>query len=67
MKKLFISFIAGISIAASATTPVYLDDSKPIEDRVEEALSRRVMRERALENAMSMWELACMELEELKG
>ncbi|MBD5180547.1 MAG: glycosyl hydrolase [Bacteroidales bacterium] len=46
MKKLFISFIAGISIAASATTPVYLDDSKPIEDRVEDALSRMTLREK---------------------
>lgn len=47
MKKLLISVsvLLGI-IAAKAETPVYLDDSKPIEDRVEDALSRMTLREK---------------------
>lgn len=38
--------LAILAMAVSAATPVYLDDSKPIEDRVEDALSRMTLREK---------------------
>lgn len=47
MNKLLLS--AALSLAAlsvSAATPVYLDDSKPIEERVEDALARMTLREK---------------------
>lgn len=40
-------FIAmGVSLAGNAETPVYLDDTKPIEERVEDALARMTLREK---------------------
>lgn len=40
-------FIAmGVSFAGNAETPVYLDDTKPIEERVEDALARMTLREK---------------------
>ena len=45
--------------AAMAQTPVYLDDSKPIEDRVEDALSRMTLEEKvALCHAQSKFSSA---------
>lgn len=48
MNKIFITaLIASSSLfAARAAVPVYLDDTKPIEDRVEDALSRMTLREK---------------------
>lgn len=48
MKKIFISvsFLLGLFMAGKAATPVYLDESKPIEDRIEDALSRMTLREK---------------------
>jgi len=42
------NIILAMAMAASATaeTPLYLDDTKPIEDRVEDALSRMTLREK---------------------
>lgn len=47
MKKII--FMAALSVMAlntMADTPVYLDDTKPIEERVEDALSRMTLREK---------------------
>lgn len=41
----FTLFAAG-AMTCPAATPVYLDDSKPIEERVEDALSRMTLREK---------------------
>ncbi|MCH5233854.1 MAG: glycoside hydrolase family 3 C-terminal domain-containing protein [Muribaculaceae bacterium] len=47
MKKLLISVSVLLGIfTGKAETPVYLDDSKPIEERVEDALSRMTLREK---------------------
>ena len=46
MKKSILALVAGSILMASATAPVYLDDRKPIEDRVEDALSRMTLREK---------------------
>lgn len=49
MKKLFVSVMAAIvscSIYAQKPLPVYLDNSKPIEVRVEDALSRMTLDEK---------------------
>lgn len=42
MKKIFlvVSILAAYAVAAMAQTPVYLDDTRSIEERVEDALSR---------------------------
>lgn len=47
--KRFISFVSvfiGFIGAGMAQTPVYLDDSKPIDERVEDALSRMTLQEK---------------------
>lgn len=46
MKKLFFGIALIAAIGVNAATPVYLDDSKPLEDRVEDALSRMTLREK---------------------
>ena len=48
MKKLLlgVSVFLGIFGVGKAETPIYLDDSKPIEERVEDALSRMTLREK---------------------
>lgn len=46
MKKLFFGIGLIAAIGVNAATPVYLDDSKPLEDRVEDALSRMTLREK---------------------
>lgn len=55
LKALFLfalSFSAGVS--AFADTPVYLDDSKPIEERIDDAISRMTLKEKiALLHAQS--------------
>ena len=45
-KFFFASLSAVACILASAQTPIYLDDTKPIEQRVEDALSRMTTREK---------------------
>ena len=45
MKKLLI-FLTVAAIGATAATPVYLDDSRPLEERVEDALQRMTTREK---------------------
>ena len=51
------SMLLGLSLTALpvfAQTPVYLDDSKPIEERVEDALSRMTVEEKvAMTHAQS--------------
>lgn len=55
LKALFLfalSFSAGVSVFAD--TPVYLDDSKPIEERIDDAISRMTLKEKiALLHAQS--------------
>ena len=47
MNRTLISLMmAAGSIGAFAATPVYLDDTKPLEDRVEDALSRMTLQEK---------------------
>lgn len=48
MKRIiFSAILAAVSSSAlNASTPVYLDDSKPLEERVEDALSRMTLREK---------------------
>lgn len=49
MKKIVLSFYAvlwSLSISAQTQIPLYLDDSKPIEDRIEDALQRMTLREK---------------------
>ena len=56
MKKLFFGIALIAAIGVNAATPVYLDDSKPLEDRVEDALSRMTLREKInLIHAQSMF------------
>ena len=46
-KKLFFAFaLTGYMVSANAQTPVYLDDSKPLEERVQDALSRMTLEEK---------------------
>lgn len=45
-KKLLLLAIAAFSLGVQAQTPVYLDASKPIEQRVEDALSRMTLAEK---------------------
>lgn len=54
MKKLLLTICAGVALSLSApmaqtveTLPVYLDDSQPIEARVQDALSRMTVEEKA--------------------
>lgn len=47
MKKIFLSLaIACVAMPALAQTPVYLDDSQPIEARVQDALGRMTLEEK---------------------
>lgn len=48
MLKIFSTFLATLSVSTAlyAQTPVYLDDNAPIEDRIEDALSRMSLREK---------------------
>lgn len=49
MKKLLISclfFLSVMRINAQETLPIYLDDSKPIESRIDDALSRMTLEEK---------------------
>lgn len=47
MKNLILTIILSVSsLGATASTPVYLDDTRPIEERVEDALSRMTLREK---------------------
>lgn len=54
MKKQLLTICAGVALSLSApmaqtveTLPVYLDDSQPIEARVQDALSRMTVEEKA--------------------
>lgn len=38
--------LTSAAVVATAATPLYLDDSKPLEDRIEDALSRMTLREK---------------------
>ena len=48
MKKIFLTIFALISLGPvfSQNIPIYLDDSKPIEQRIEDALSRMTLQEK---------------------
>lgn len=46
MKKLLTTLLCACSLTAAAQTPVYLDDSQPIEARVKDALSRMTLEEK---------------------
>lgn len=49
MKKIFIAVASAAIVATAATAselPVYLDDSKPLEERIEDALSRMTLKEK---------------------
>ncbi len=49
MKKLILSgliYLLSLQINSQETVPVYLDDSKPIESRIEDALSRMTLEEK---------------------
>lgn len=48
MKKIFIPlFAAAVCVlSATASTPVYLDDTRSIDERVEDALSRMTVKEK---------------------
>ena len=45
-KTLLLTAVLAIATMAFAQTPVYLDNSKPINDRVEDALSRMTLQEK---------------------
>lgn len=45
-KSIATIILSAASLCGYASTPVYLDDSKPIEERVENALSRMTLREK---------------------
>ena len=48
--------IFSLSGTVAAQTPVYLDETKPMEDRIEDALSRMTLEEKvALCHARSSW------------
>ena len=59
-KKLFAALVSVCSIGTlSAQTPVYLDDTQPIEARVKDALSRMTLEEKvALCHAQSKFSSA---------
>jgi len=44
--KIITSLIAASAIAASAATPVYLDTTRPVDERVEDALGRMTLQEK---------------------
>ena len=46
MKKLFFGIALLAALPAAGNTPIYLDDSKPLEERGEDALGRRPLREK---------------------
>jgi len=48
MKKLFLSAVVAMAwlTAAAQTTPVYLDESRPVEERIDDALSRMTLDEK---------------------
>lgn len=48
MKRLFVTLCAAtaLGLAATAQTPVYLDESKPLEERVKDALGRMTLEEK---------------------
>lgn len=46
LKTTLMSIAIGTSILASGQQPVYLDKTKPIEERVEDALSRMTLEEK---------------------
>ena len=48
MKKLSLLFLSllAMPMVTRAQTPVYLDDTKPVEQRIEDALSRMTLREK---------------------
>ncbi|MDE5643728.1 MAG: glycoside hydrolase family 3 C-terminal domain-containing protein [Muribaculaceae bacterium] len=46
MKKLFFGIALLAALPAAGNTPVYLDDSKPLDERVEDALGRMTLREK---------------------
>lgn len=52
--KLFLLSLSLVALPALAQTPVYLDDSKPISERIEDALSRMTLQEKvAITHAQS--------------
>lgn len=57
MKKIIVSGILGLLLGGAAraqTIPVYLDDTKPVEERIEDALSRMTLEEKvAMTHAQS--------------
>lgn len=57
MKKIIVSAILALllgGVARAQTVPVYLDDAKPIEERIEDALSRMTLEEKvAMTHAQS--------------
>lgn len=57
MKKVIVSAILALLLGGAAqaqTVPVYLDDTKPIEERIEDALSRMTLEEKvAMTHAQS--------------
>ena len=46
MKKVLLGLALAITLPAMAQQPVYLDESKPLEERVEDALGRMTLREK---------------------
>ena len=46
MKKIGLIVLLSVVIGSRAQTPVYLDETKPIEQRVEDALSRMTLDEK---------------------
>ncbi len=46
MKKILTTVMAAIALTANAQQPVYLDETKPIEERIEDALSRMTLDEK---------------------
>lgn len=52
--KLFLLSLSLVALPALAQTPVYLDDSKPVSERIEDALSRMTLQEKvAMTHAQS--------------
>ncbi len=47
LKTTLMSIAIGTSILASGQQPIYLDKTKPIEERVEDALSRMTLEEKS--------------------
>lgn len=46
LKKILLSALLAASLPAVAQTPTYLDETKPLEDRVEDALSRMSLKQK---------------------